>query len=178
MKTVAENPMQSNLEEGEIIRRITLKISHLFSMKEKQRRVMGEFLNSEVLNFNAPSQTVVRYGVTYRLGVLGDFAGSVWLNLGEPLAEKITGVLFGMSKGATREDMDAAMQELLNIFGGHLATAFNEMGIDFDITTPEPTEDDFMQVKDCRKILFRFVSEGNTLQFILALKPRTEEQTV
>src|SRR5688572_13196355 len=120
MKTQVEHNMQSDLEEGEIIRRITLKVSHLFSMKEKQRQVMGEFLNSEVLNFNAPNQSIVRFNLTYQLGVIGTFAGSVWLNLDTDLAEKITGILFGSTGQVAQEDVDSAMQELLNIFGGHL----------------------------------------------------------
>jgi len=175
MKPDTETSPMTDCTENEIIRRITLKMSHLFSMKEKQRQVIGEFLNSEVLNFNAPSESVARYGLTYSIGVIGAFAGTVLLNLEESLARKVARVLFGSADAVSDEDLHAAMQELLNIFGGHLATAFNELGIDFDITTPRHTEDNFLEIRDARKVLFRFSSEGRILQFVLALQKKTAE---
>lgn len=176
MKPEVEQNLTPDLAEVEMIRRITLKVSHLFSMKEKQRQVMGEFLNSEVLSFNAPNQTVIGYGLTYQLGVIGAFSGSILLNLEPALAEKMTGILFGSEGPVSKEDVDSAMQELLNIFGGHLSTAFNEMGMDFDITTPGATEEDFLQIKDGRRIVFRFSSQGEIVQFVLALKLRVAEE--
>lgn len=175
MITETEQSLHNDLADIEVIRRISLKVSHLFSMKEKQRRVMGEFLNSEVLNFNAPTQSVSGYGLTYQLGVIGAFSGRILLNLDPVLAEKITGILFASPGPMSKEDINSAMQELLNIFGGHLSTAFNEMGMDFDITTPGATDEDFRQIKDGRKILFRFSSHGEIVQFVLALKLRVAE---
>ncbi len=166
----SEPATKREITDIEIINRIALKISHLFSMKEKQRVVIGEFLNSEVLNFNSIGQTVQRYDLTYRLGILGDFSGNILLNLNGSLAEKIARMLFG-SDEVQADEIHAAMQELLNIFSGHLATAFNELGIDFDITTPELTDFDFVSGKTGRRILFRFVCDGEILQFILILKP-------
>lgn len=169
MKPESERATKREITDNEIINRIALKVSHLFSMKEKQRVVIGEFLNSEVLNFNSASQMVQRYELTYRLGIIGDYGGNILLNLNSSLAEKIARMLFG-SDEVQPDEIHTAMQELLNIFSGHLATAFNELGIDFDITTPEPTDFDFVTGKAGRRILFRFVCDGEILQFILILK--------
>lgn len=164
MQSVVERAMDPDLVE-----RVSLKVSHLFSMKERQRSVIGDFLSLEILNFNAPKQEVEKYGLTYRLGIIGEMGGFVLLNLSPKLAEKIACTLFA-TESVNAEDTHTAMQELLNIFSGHLATAFNELGIDFDITTPEPVTEDFLKEQSGRRIVFRFICENEILQFVLILK--------
>lgn len=160
----------NTLLEKEIINRVSLKVSYLFSVKEKQRIIIGEFFNSEVINFNAPNQSVKRYDLTFQLDLLGAMTGKILLNINTRLAARIASGLFG-TEGVSEEEAHTAMQELLNIFAGHLATAFNEIGLDVDIGTPEITTDDFLTVREGRRILFRFSSNGEILQFILILKP-------
>ncbi|HRP70849.1 MAG TPA: chemotaxis protein CheX, partial [Turneriella sp.] len=143
---------------------------HLFSMKEKQRLVLGEFLNSEVMNFNEPAEGVVRYNMTYALDLLGSLKGRVLLNLDSSLAHAVAAILFASETGVSDEDMHVAMQELLNIFGGHLVTAFNELGHDLDIATPERSDEDFMTAQATRRILFRFSCLGRIIQFVVLLK--------
>lgn len=157
------------LAENEIVDRISLKVSHLFSVKEKQRVIIGEFLNSEVINVNAPNQSVKRYDLTFQLDILGTLRGKILLNIETRLAARIAAGLFG-SAGVSEEEMHTAMQELLNIFAGHLITAFNEVGFDADITTPEITNEDFLTIREGRRILFRFSSLNRILQFVLILK--------
>lgn len=160
---------QQELAENEIINRLSLKISHLFSIKEKQRVVIGEFLNSEVINVNAPSQSVKRYDLTFQLDLLGAIRGKILLNVETRLAARIAAGLFG-SVGVSEDEMHTAMQELLNIFAGHLVTALNETGFDADIGTPSLTDEDFLANREGRRILFRFLSINRVLQFILILK--------
>lgn len=174
MKPDSEPAALQNISDSEIINRVSLKISHLFSMKEKERIVIGEFLNSEVISFNSLSHIVQKYDLTYQLGIIGDFGGNILLNLNHSLAEKIARTLFG-GEEIQPEDVHTAMQELLNIFSGHLATAFNELGMDFDITTPEITEHDFVNKPAGRRILFRFLCNGEILQFVLILRPAEEK---
>lgn len=170
MSTAAAALVQGALFDGRMLSWLSLKISHLFEIKEKQRLIIGDFINSEILSHNARSHVVKRYPLTYQLAINGDFDGSVILNLEPELAEVIARSLLGETVVA--DDIDAVMQELLNIFGGHLAIAFNELGIDFDITTPHITNEDFITGREGRRILFRFSCNERILQFILVLKPR------
>lgn len=161
----ATTTRQQNLAE-----KIKLKMAHLFSMKEKQRLVLGEFLNSEVMNFNEPAQGIERYNLTYGLDLLGSLSGRVILNLESSLAHAVAAILFASEGPISDEDMDVSMQELLNIFGGHLVTAFNELGHDLDIATPERTTEDFLSMEGVRRILFRFSCLGRIIQFVVVLK--------
>jgi CheY-specific phosphatase CheX len=169
MQISAENSGIIPLPEAEMLNRIKLKMGHLFSMKERERLVLGNFINSEVLSFNKPAESVKRYELTYQLDLIGSLQGRVLLNLDEALAASVASALFG-GDAVSVEDSDAAMKELLNIFAGHMATAFNELGIDLDIATPEKSEEDFLAIKEGRRILFRFACLENIIQFVLILK--------
>lgn len=167
----AEETSRAEIPEGDMLNKIKLKMAHLFSLKEKERLVLGDFMNSEVLSFNSPAESVKQYDLAYEIDLIGAIQGKVLLNLDSALANSVASALFGGEGEAAAEDVDAAMKELLNIFSGHMVTAFNELGLDADITTPEKFEGDFLSMREGRRILFRFACLDNIVQFILILKP-------
>src|SRR5688572_32222860 len=125
MQMTHENPDLIPLPAAEILNKIKLKMAHLFSMKERERLVLGNFINSEVLSFNKPDESVKRYELTYQLDLVGSLQGKILLNLDNALAQSVAAALFGGDAAVSDDDTDAAMKELLNIFAGHMATAFN-----------------------------------------------------
>ena len=54
-----------------------MKMTDLFQMKEKGRVVVGLFVNSEILNYNAKDSKVEKHGLTIEVGVKGDLTGIV-----------------------------------------------------------------------------------------------------
>jgi len=151
----------------ELIRKIEISATHLFSLKERQRIMLGEYFNSCVHSVTSPHDDITHYALTYRLDIGGDLSGAIYLNLDKKLAQEIAVKLVADESALLPEDIETAMHELLNIFAGHLSTALYEFGLDTEISSPVSTEENFLTMGGRPCILFRFRFAGQVLQFAL-----------
>ncbi len=146
---------------------IVLSINDLMEIKDKNRSILGDYLSAEVVNYNGKSVPVKKHALTYINVLSGGFTGRVILNLEEPLAIFIASSLFMDELTVVDETVDAAMNELLNIFSGNLTKHFYQYNIDLELELQRKENYDFMHSKSRRKVLFRYNINSSLLQFIL-----------
>ena len=159
----------SNADLDSLVKEINLNMSDLFKMKERGRIILGQFINSEVLNFNRKNDKVSIYPLTYMLDFHGELQGKIYLNLKPEIAIYLGGILFNEELISVTENVDEAMKEILNIFSGHLATFFHEHKYKIDIGVPSETDVNFLKTKVRKKILFRFTCKEHVLQIVMAI---------
>jgi CheY-specific phosphatase CheX len=146
---------------------IVLSINDLMEIKDKNRSILGDYLSAEVVNYNGKEVPVRKKALTYLNELSGGFSGRVVLNLDEPLAISIASSLFMDELTVVDETVDAAMNELLNIFSGNLTKHFYQYNIDLELALQRKEDYDFMHSKSRRKVLFRYNISNSLLQFIL-----------
>ncbi|MDH5718673.1 MAG: chemotaxis protein CheX [Spirochaetia bacterium] len=148
--------------------KVTDKMAAFLQMKEKGRLVLKEFVRSEVVNFNDKTKNINQYPLTYELDFFGSIEGNIYLNITSEAALHITKSLFGHYLNDNPENWkEVAMKEILNIFSGHIITAFDEYNYDLDMGTPSSSTHNFIESKPRKKILFRFLSNEHIIQFIV-----------
>ncbi|MDH5719934.1 MAG: hypothetical protein OEZ13_04850 [Spirochaetia bacterium] len=170
IKLSEEEIAESERNIEHLIQKMSYRMAVLYRMKERGRIVLGNLINSEILNFNNKNQKVDKFSMTYTLNITGTFDAKIYLNLEPEAALHITDLLFKQYMDVNPKDWsEQAMKEILNIFSGHLVTFFDEYGYTLDIGVPSDTDHDFIKSKPRRKILFRFKSDNHIIQFIIEI---------
>lgn len=95
------------------------------------------FTNVGVGSLSAKKQEVITSGILIVLGIVGDIKGNVVYTIDNEAAKQVASM---MMMGMPVEELDdmakSALSELTNMLTANAATAFSDIGISVEISTP------------------------------------------
>jgi chemotaxis protein CheX len=127
-----------------------MDVKHVNPFVESFGSVMPQLGFSEVGigKLSKKAKEVKNTGVLVILGVVGDIRGNVVYAMEMDVAKKIaTTMMMGMTVEELDEIAQSALSELANMLTAHAATAFADIGISIDISTPTLLIGDNMTAK-------------------------------
>lgn len=126
-----------------------MDVKHINPFIESFTNVMPElgFSSAQIGNLSTKDKEVISSGVVVIVGIVGAIRGNVVYSIDIEAAKQIAATMMCDSVEELDDTALSAISELTNMLTAHAATAFSNIGIIIDISTPTMLQGENVSIK-------------------------------